>query len=83
MLTPREIVDRLGRTEDGKNKVGIHKVLGWLRSGQLKASNVGDGKTKRWLADEEDLEAFLAARRNTPAVKARRATKRPKVTEYF
>jgi len=58
-------------------------VLRWINSGELRATNLGDGKRPRWMVDEEDLEAFKAARRNTPAVKAQRRTKRPKVTEYF
>src|SRR5687768_11565615 len=52
-LTVREVQERYGVTE--------HTVLGWIRSGELKAINVGvtPGKKKpRWRITQEALDAF-------------------------
>lgn len=59
-LTPPEIARRLG--------CGHEKVLGWIRRNQLPAYNLNeDGQPEsrpRWTVAIEDLEAFLATRRN-------------------
>jgi excisionase family DNA binding protein len=54
-----------------------HTVLGWIRSGELKAVNVGrrpGGKKPRWRITPEALEAFEALR--TPVGPAPRTSRR-------
>jgi len=48
--------------------LGVRKqsVLGWIRTGELKASNVGRGYQPRWRIKRVDLDAFLAGRNPTP-----------------
>jgi hypothetical protein len=54
-LTPPEIGRRL--------RVTPERVIGWIKSGQLRACNVGDGAIRpRWRIAAADLETFLAAR---------------------
>lgn len=56
-LTPKLICDQLG--------VSIDPVLGWIHSGELKASNVSRSSSRpRWLIAKEDLAQFLEARSN-------------------
>jgi excisionase family DNA binding protein len=57
--------------------VNEHTVLGWIRSGELRAVNVGrrPGKKKpRWRVPQAALDAFEASRTPTapPPRKARR-----------
>jgi hypothetical protein len=57
---------------DIQNRYGVTQgtVLGWIRSGELKAVNVGQsvGKKKpRWRIPQAALDAFEAARTATPA----------------
>ena len=57
MLTVRDICKRYGVT--------VHTVLGWIRSGQLSAVNVGrhpDNKKPRWRIPEPALEKFERTR---------------------
>ena len=52
-LSVRDVCERLGVNE--------HTVLGWIRSGELRAVNVGrrpGGKKPRWRITQEALEAF-------------------------
>lgn len=42
------------------------KVLDWIRSGELRASNVGSGYQPRWRITRADLDVFLAGRNPTP-----------------
>jgi excisionase family DNA binding protein len=67
MLTVGEIAERYGVTE--------HTVLGWIRSGELKAVNVGrraGSKKPRWRVSQAAVAAFEAARSATPATEGRR-----------
>jgi excisionase family DNA binding protein len=60
-LTVKDLCDRFG--------VGEHTVLGWIRSGELKAINVGRRsgmKKPRWRITPESLEAFELLRTPTP-----------------
>lgn len=60
--TPDQAAEVLG--VDGE------KVLGWIHSGELAASNVGsrpDGGKPRWRIAEADLGRFLIARRHPAA----------------
>ncbi len=67
--------------------VTVHTVLGWIRSGELRAVNVGrrpDGKKPRWRIPLAALEAFEAARTPTaPAPRARRRKRPPEVIEFY
>ena len=59
-----------------------HTVLGWIKSGELKAINVArrPGGRPSWRITSESLEAFEAARTPTPEPKAqtrRRRQQRP------
>lgn len=58
--TPPEIAERL--------RVDPAKVVGWIRAGELRASNVATKRTgrPRWRISEADLQAFLAARMPNP-----------------
>jgi hypothetical protein len=49
--------------------VTVHTVLGWIRSGELQAVNVGrnpKARKPRWRITQEALEAFELARTPTP-----------------
>jgi hypothetical protein len=66
--------------------VGVGTVLGWIRSGELAAINVGSGaKRPRWRIMPDALEAFERRRAAQPATKpARRRRKAdPAVIEFF
>ena len=66
--------------------VDVHRVLAWIRSGALRAVNVGDGPLRpRWRIMPDDLDAFLARRAAQPATKATRRRRKvdPGVIEYF
>jgi excisionase family DNA binding protein len=59
--------------------VSAHTVLGWIRSGELRAVNVGrraGAKKPRWRISEEALEAFELIRTATPPVPRVRQKKR-------
>jgi excisionase family DNA binding protein len=77
-LTPPEVARLWGVSPD--------KVLGWIRSGELRAVN-GATSAKgrpRWLIDRADLAAFEAARSarpTPPAPRRRKAT--AGVIEFF
>ena len=60
-LTVRELCDRYG--------VGEHTVLGWIKSGELRAINCGrrpGSKKPRWRITAEALEAFELLRTHSP-----------------
>ena len=76
-VAPREIARQLG--------ISPEKVVGWIRSGQLMATNVGDGAMRpRFRVSPEALERFLAARSTAPAPRAvRRQKRRTDVHEWY
>ena len=78
-LTVREVAQRYG--------VGEHTVLGWIRSGQLRAINVGRNiaaKKPRWRITAEALETFELVRLHTPPQPTRRRRKRQAAaTEFY
>ncbi len=55
-MGPREVAERLG--------LSVDHVLGLIRSGVLRASNVGVGRRPRWRVALVDLMAFLDQRAN-------------------
>jgi hypothetical protein len=77
-LTPPAVAKRYG--------VDTHKVLGWIRSGQLRALNVGDGSQRpRYRISPADLALFETARAAGPEPKISRIRRRrdPLITEFF
>ena len=78
-LTVREVAQRYG--------VGEHTVLGWIRSGQLRAINVGRNiaaKKPRWRITAEALETFELVRLHTSPQPGRRQRKRQaEVVEFY
>lgn len=78
-LTPPQLARQYGVSTD--------KVLGWIRSGELRAVNVAtrpDGRP-RWVIDAADLLAFERQRQARPRSPAapRRRPKSAGVIEYF
>ena len=78
-LSVRDLCERYG--------VGEHTVLGWIRSGELRAVNVGrkpSARKPRWRITQEALEAFELARAPTPSLPRTRRRKRPAaVIEFY
>ena len=77
-LSPPQVAERFG--------VDVHRVLGWIRRGQLHAVNVGDGAQRpRYRVSPTDLALFEAARAAGPAPKMSRIRRRrdSQVTEFF
>ena len=68
-------------------RVNESKVLGFIKSGELKATNVATkpGGTPRWRISPADLEAFTAARAAVPQVPVTRRPRRKAghVVEFF
>lgn len=65
-------------------KVRRARIMAWIRSGELVASNLADGDTPRFRITEQALNDFLERRAVKPAAKrvvARRVTAR--TTENF
>jgi excisionase family DNA binding protein len=78
-ISVRDICERFG--------VGEHSVLAWIRSGELRAVNVGrrpGAKKPRWRITQEALAAFELARTPTPPLRRGRRRKRPAdVIEFY
>jgi hypothetical protein len=71
MFTVRDLITRYGVHED--------TVLHWIRTGQLKAINVGQSpgaKKPRWRVPQAAVEAFEAARTRVPAEPMRSANRK-------
>ncbi len=60
--------------------VGNHRVLYWIKNGDLRALNVseGTGQKARWRILEEDLLAFEATRALPPQEKNKPSRRRSK-----
>ncbi len=77
-LTPPAIGRRYGISPD--------KVVGWIRSGELRAVNVATTSTgrPRWRVSEADLADFETRRSAQPAPRTSRRRRRdPAVIEFF
>jgi excisionase family DNA binding protein len=78
-LSVRDLCERYGVSE--------HTVLGWIRSGELRAINVGrrlGAKKPRWRITPEALEAFEILRTQTsPPPRARRRNRPADVIEFY
>ena len=64
-LTPPDVAKRLG--------VKPATVIGWIKSGQLKGSNIGKGSRPRYRVTPDDLAAFLKSRQSEPPRKVPKA----------
>ena len=70
VLTPPQAAEQLG--------VDPSTVIGWIRTGQLRASNIGKGgKRPRYRIRESDLDAFLKSRQPEPPVAKKRRSRQP------
>lgn len=77
-LTPPEAAKLL--------RVDPHKVVAWIRAGELRASNVATkrGGRPRWRISETDLEAFLASRvPDPPLPRAPRRGRRAEPSDFI
>lgn len=76
-LTPPQIAKQLSVSPD--------TVGGWIRKGELRASNLNKrGKRPRWVVERSALAEFLKARQPEPPQKRTRRRKPDSdVTEYF
>ena len=74
-LTPPELARAL--------RVDVHTVLDWIKSGQLRAVNVGTpGKRPRWRIDPADVAAFEATRTAQPQGRTPRRKKSASGWQY-
>lgn len=79
--TVKDLMERYG--------VAQHTVLAWIRSGELKAINVGVSskrKKPRWRIGDDALEAFEKSRTSAPPTHVQ--AKRPRgpanaITEFY
>ena len=78
-LTVKELCERYG--------VGEHTVLGWIRSGELRAINVGrrpGARKPRWRASAEALAAFELLRTpSPPPPRTRRRKQSTDIVEFY
>jgi excisionase family DNA binding protein len=65
--------------------VNADRVVGWIKSGKLRASNVSDKTRPRWRISPADLQAYLTARSNQVNVSEPKRTRRsiPKPTRQW
>ena len=78
MLTTTQIAQRL--------RVKVDTVRAWIKSGELKGVNVGQGSVKpRFRVDPADLALFEQRRSVVPPPKLtrRRRKRNPETTQYF
>lgn len=71
MITVDSVRQRYGVTEA--------TVLGWIKSGELRAVNVGrrlGAKRPRWRISQDAIDAFEASRTPTPTPPNQRKTRR-------
>jgi hypothetical protein len=66
-------------------RVNTGKVYGWIRRGELKATNTStDLRRKRWIITQEALAEFQARRKpETPPKPAPRRRPQPQMRDYF
>jgi excisionase family DNA binding protein len=70
VLTPPQVARQLS--------VDASTVIGWIRSGELKGSNIGKGSQRpRYRIQQSDLEAFLKSRQPEARTGRKRRTKEP------
>lgn len=74
-MTPPEVAKRLG--------ICPSRVIGWLRSGELLAVNLSDGRRPRYRISPEELTRFLASRSTAPLPRPARRKPRPSEPSYY
>jgi hypothetical protein len=76
-MTPPQIAEAWG--------VSPEKIIGFIRSGELKAINVATRRRgrPRYLVDIEDLEAFERLRTVCPRLRLRRPRRAKVAADYF
>ena len=78
-FTIRDLTERYG--------VGEHTVLGWIRSGELRALNCGrrpGAKKPRWRVTAEAITAFEVCRTHLPPLpKTRRRKQSTNVIAFY
>jgi len=78
-LSPPEVAELL--------RVSHSKVLTWIATGDLRASDVASyrGQRPRWKVARQDLQDFLDRRAATPPPKTRRRKRKPDpdVTKFY
>lgn len=62
---------------------GNDQVLGWIRSGELKAVNLSRSRRPRWKINPADLARFLEARSNQTVPKRNSPRAIPKPTKEY
>ncbi len=67
-LTPPQVAKILG--------THASRVLSWIQSGALKASNLSEGDRPRWKVAPDDLQRFLDSRSNQTQATAPKRTRR-------
>jgi hypothetical protein len=67
VLTPPQVAKQIGCAPE--------TVVGWIRSGALKASNLAKGERPRYIVDPDDLANFLRLRQPLSPVPAERVVK--------
>jgi len=83
------MTDRAHRVQDVCERYGVgqHTVLHWIRSGQLRAVNVGrtpGARKPRWRITADALDAFEAARtQSPPPPRARRRKRQDEVICFY
>lgn len=76
VLTPPRVAKQLG--------VDPATVIAWIRSGQLKASNIGQGDQRpRYRIQPSELESFLRKRQPETQTRKQRAKREPDVIQFF
>ncbi|MCA9198209.1 MAG: helix-turn-helix domain-containing protein [Planctomycetales bacterium] len=63
-------------------RVGQEKILNWIRSKQLKASNVGEGDRPQWRISRQDLYDFLESRSNRTTDQVSASVGSSKIPKY-
>ena len=75
-LTPSEVAKQLKKSPDA--------VLAWIKSGELKASNLATGRKPRWTVTKSDLAAFLKSKQApAPAPPKPRARRAPQASGNY
>ena len=78
-LTIRDLCERYG--------VGEHTVLGWIRSGELRALNCGrrpGARKPRWRVTPEALASFeLLRTHNPPPPRTKRRKRQSEILEFY
>ena len=77
-LSVRDLCERYAVTE--------HTVLGWIRTGELRAVNVGRNSARkpRWRITQESMAAFEQLRTPTPPLpRTQRRKRAPEVIQFY